>query len=188
MTVAESGAPPRHPHLQLIFGALSASRTHLEQVVAASDDAALARRPTPDEWSGLEILEHLVRTEDGISRMVRKLVRDALAAGLPDDPQHDGAALVASLAPFGIEAAATRVQAPTPLVPAGGASREVLLAGLGEARGRLLEWLRAGDGRALGTLVWPHPLFGPMTVYQWGLFVAQHEERHVRQLERTLAR
>jgi hypothetical protein len=33
----------------------------------------------------------------------------------------------------------------------------------------------------------PHPVLHDLDMYQWALFVAQHEERHRRQMERTLA-
>jgi DNA repair protein RecO (recombination protein O) len=33
---------------------------------------------------------------------------------------------------------------------------------------------------------YPHPAFGPLNLYEWLAFVALHEERHRRQIERVL--
>ena len=33
----------------------------------------------------------------------------------------------------------------------------------------------------------PHPVLQDIDMYQWALFVPQHEERHRKQMERTIA-
>jgi hypothetical protein len=44
-----------------------------------------------------------------------------------------------------------------------------------------------GDGLALGTLTHPHPIFGPLTLYQWIATTAGHEGRHTAQIREIAA-
>jgi hypothetical protein len=43
------------------------------------------------------------------------------------------------------------------------------------------------SGRALGQATAPHAIFGPLDGYQWALFVALHQRRHLVQISTTLA-
>jgi hypothetical protein len=175
-----------HPRIAFLLEELSASRRALRALVDPIDDARLSQLPPDGGWSPLQILDHLVRVEDGISRMVRKLVRDALTAGLPEETAYETESIAAALAPFDVVGASRTIIAPAALRPATDAQRERALESLDETRARLTEWLRAGNGKAIGSLVAPHPIFGPMNLYQWGLFTAQHERRHTRQIARVL--
>jgi hypothetical protein len=38
------------------------------------------------------------------------------------------------------------------------------------------------DGLALGALRWAHPALGELDLYQYILFIGQHEARHARQI------
>jgi hypothetical protein len=63
---------------------------------------------------------------------------------------------------------------------------EQAIAALEGSRRALHDALRDADGMNLGALKRQHPVFGELTLYQWALFVGQHEERHTRQIQRTL--
>jgi hypothetical protein len=170
MTDPVTAAPALHPRVALVLDELAAARSALRVLVDPLDDVRLSQ-PAPE----------------GISRMIRKLVRDALAQGLAVETESETASILASLVPMDVEAASRKVVAPPTLVPVAQPVRADVLAALDESRARLVEWVRVGNGLALGTLGWPHPFFGPLTVYQWGVFVAQHERRHARQIARALA-
>jgi len=47
--------------------------------------------------------------------------------------------------------------------------------------------MESGDGLALGEIRHTHPRFGELDLYQWCLFVAEHEKRHVTQLRGVVA-
>ena len=51
-------------------------------------------------------------------------------------------------------------------------------------REALLDAIGEGDGLDLSSVRMAHPRLGELDAYQWILFVAHHETRHVRQLER----
>jgi hypothetical protein len=42
------------------------------------------------------------------------------------------------------------------------------------------------DGVALGEIKHNHAILGELDLYQWLIFVGQHEGRHRKQIERTL--
>ncbi len=42
--------------------------------------------------------------------------------------------------------------------------------------------MREADGLALGNFSYPHPMFGPLDLYQWLVFVGLHESRHACQI------
>src|SRR5215211_1363491 len=56
------------------------------------------------------------------------------------------------------------------------------LVALDESRQQLLHAIGTGEGLALTGMVYPHPLVGMLNLYQWILFVGQHEGRHSEQI------
>jgi len=42
------------------------------------------------------------------------------------------------------------------------------------------------DGLSLGEIKHNHPILGELDLYQWLIFLGQHESRHRKQIERTL--
>jgi hypothetical protein len=65
--------------------------------------------------------------------------------------------------------------------PTGGWSRARTLEALRTSRAELSEAIRVADGLALGTVRFQHTRFGELDLYQWILFIGQHEERHLAQ-------
>jgi hypothetical protein len=44
----------------------------------------------------------------------------------------------------------------------------------------------SASGLSLGEIKHTHPILGELDLYQWLIFVGQHEGRHKKQIERTL--
>jgi hypothetical protein len=51
-----------------------------------------------------------------------------------------------------------------------------------QTRTRLIDFVKSCDGLALAQVSMPHPVFGPMNLYQWLLFAAGHHARHAAQI------
>jgi hypothetical protein len=64
---------------------------------------------------------------------------------------------------------------------------EESLTSLAQSRKELRSILIDNCDVDLSAIKRPHPLLRELDMYQWALFVAQHEVRHRRQMERTLA-
>lgn len=134
-------------------------------------------RPGAGSWSVAEVVEHLLRTEIGSSKMARKLIRgDYRAQGLPV-----GATLYTvdlDRYPFG------RLEAPPQLVPGPVRERAELEEELSAAHGRFraeLERFRGDDPEALRS---PDPATGIwFTLGGWVKVQAWHEAHHIGQIQ-----
>jgi len=60
------------------------------------------------------------------------------------------------------------------------------LEGLESSREALRAAAGAASGLSLGEIKHTHPILGELDLYQWLIFVGQHEGRHKKQIERTL--
>jgi len=58
---------------------------------------------------------------------------------------------------------------------------------LEQTRAALRAGVMPGDGLALGDVIQPHPVLGPINIYQWLLFVGSHETRHTGQVREIAA-
>jgi hypothetical protein len=129
------------------------------------------------------VVEHLAIVEDGTGRLVSKLIKQA-----DGTTEGETTPVTSSLDPFRVwDPSARPIEAPPMVQPTSTASLAEARAAQATARERLMAAFAAGSGRALGSVKHPHPLLGPLDVYQWGLFVAHHQRRHCTQIRDILA-
>jgi uncharacterized damage-inducible protein DinB len=169
-----------HPRLEELMAYAETQRDGLLAAVAAVPESLRERRPGSDAWSVAEVLEHLHIVEAGIARLIGRKLEKARAAGL--GPETETGSLVRSLDRFALLERGTSMTAPEFVQPRGALTAAAAATALAESRRALREALAAGDGLALGTVSAPHVLLGPLTLYQWVLFVGQHEHRHTIQI------
>lgn len=163
-----------------IFDSLDATRRRLLGAIEELTEEQAAHRASPERWSAAEIVEHLSITEEQSVRLFRKLL------GRAGDVSCAGA--VAVFEPVSIDehverSRAEKYEAPDVVRPKGDATLADSLARLAASRAalhELRERIEAIDCRAL---IFPHPLFGPLDLYEWLAFIGAHEERHLAQLE-----
>ena len=169
-----------HPRLAELIE--YAGRQRAELLSAVEDVPASGRelKVEVSAWSVAEILEHLYRVETGIARLLKRSVERARADGVP--LEHDDSSLLTSLDAFRLPDRSYAVAAPEPVLPRGELTAAAALAALAESRRALTDAAYAATGLALGTIAFPHPLMGSLTLYQWILFVGQHELRHAGQI------
>jgi len=169
-----------HPRIAELIEYLNRTRAALEESAAALSPAERARRPAPESWSPAEILDHLARVEGSIVKLLARLLAQAADAGL--GPEESTASVLGRLDRYRVESGVPRAQASERARPSPDADADRALDALRAARAELHRVLRAADGLAVGTLAAPHPVVGELDFYGWVLFIAQHEERHRRQL------
>ena len=172
-----------HPRLAELLDYASIQRTLLGDAVSAVPEPLRNRRPAADVWSVAEVLEHLHRTESGVALLVTARLAEARQAGLAQE--RETGSLLGSLDRFGIAEGRRRVPAPRLVHPTGALDWVLALDRLAASREALRHAVAAGDGLALGEVVHPHPLLGSLSLYQWILFVGQHEARHAAQIRRA---
>lgn len=169
-----------HPRISEIIEVLEHAHRDLVEVITAIPEA---RRDAPGDggrWSVAEHLEHLAMVEDGAGRVMSKLIKEVAAR---DERETETSSLLASLDRYQVWTAATRkIVAPEMVQPREGLTAADALARLTTARTRMIGALQKASGLALATVTFPHPVVGPLNVYQWGLMAAQHERRHLEQI------
>lgn len=169
-----------HPRLAELFAYAAVQR---RAVLDAVDSVPAERRdrcPAEGVWSVAETLEHLCRTESGIASLISARLGRALTEGLEAETEVDS--VLGSLDRYALPYTSRRVQAPEAVRPVAGWGWSEGLRRLGESRQALERAAAPGDGRALGRVRHPHPALGPLDLYQWILFVGQHEARHAAQM------
>jgi uncharacterized damage-inducible protein DinB len=181
-TANEPSPPAPHARLAELLDELDAARRDLHAVVDALPAAVRDAGPQGSEWSVAQVLEHLARVEDGVGRLLTKLVRQARAAGAVET---EGSSVRHTLDRFRVAEPLRRIEAPEMVQPSEGLNVESALERLTAVRARLRTGLvQEASGVALATVSAPHPAIGMLDGYQWILMVAQHERRHIGQIRR----
>ncbi|GAB1344175.1 DinB family protein [Gemmatimonas sp.] len=171
-----------HPRIREVITALDDAQHEMERVCATISPEQESRR-VGDGWTVAQVVEHMAIVEDGAGRIVNGIAKQV--AGLAET---DESSVAPSLARYRVpDPSARKVVAPEVVHPTGGASVAESLARMQHSRSRLVALLESVSGTALGAASFPHPIFGPLDGYQWGLLAAQHQLRHLVQLRHILA-
>lgn len=173
-----------NPRLAEVLAETDRIRGELLALIGPLSDSQWALRDGADRWSVGEVVSHLQVVEDGSVRALFRAFRNARDAGLGQETSTES--LVHSLDRFNITEPVRRLDAP-PMVQPKPAERAEVMSQLARSREGMHTWAAEASGYALGEVTWPHPAVGPLNLYQWVLFIGQHEARHVGQIRRILA-
>jgi uncharacterized damage-inducible protein DinB len=169
-----------HPRIAELLDYAQVQRVALFDAVSFIPEPLRDRRVEADTWSAAEVLEHLHRVENGITRLLNRSLERAKADGL--ESESEVGSVMASLDALRVTDRSRRIIAPEPVMPQGELTAAQGMAALTESRQALISALQEADGLALGRVTRTHPTLGPLNLYQWVLFVGQHEARHAGQL------
>ena len=169
-----------------IFEKIDKTRERLYNRVEGLSPAQEKFRPTPDAWSIAEIVEHLGVMENRLSGLMKMMLKKAESASSEAGKGSQG------FRPFSLDQHIERslkekYVAPETVRPSGNITVEESLAGLRSSRAALHELRPKLESIDLSTMTYPHPVFGPLDLYQWLAFIGVHEDRHLRQIESVLA-
>ena len=162
-----------------------AARAALLEVAATIPAERFAERPRPERWSAAELLEHLARVESGCARVIAKRAAGARQSGIA--AEVDESSMLGALDGRHVTDRSRTLVAPEIVAPAGGFTREAALDALATSRADFMRAVSDADGLALGEIRHTHVVLGELDLYQWILFVGQHERRHLPQLEEIAA-
>ena len=140
--------------------------------------ARQAQRPTPERWSVVEIVEHVVRIDLGVAKILALKGAEPLTA----TSEQLAAARMTPERIGWVRSREQRVEAPERVRPTGTLSPEAALAQLASARTALKAAYLAADAAVLDGAVHPHPLIGPVTLRGWIVLTAHHDARHAQQV------
>ena len=173
-----------HARLAEAMDYVEEKRKELLQSFAGVHRDRLTRRPSTDGWSVAEILDHLTMVESGIVRLITKRVGRAREAGLGEERSTES--VLASFDQHRAKLETMKMQSPETVRPRANVDLKEALEGLETSRESLRAAVMTANGLSLGEIKHTHPLLGELDLYQWLIFVGQHELRHKKQIERTL--
>jgi hypothetical protein len=162
-----------------------AARAALIEVVATIPAERFAERPVPERWSAAELLEHLARVESGCARVIAKRAAGARQSGIATEGQESS--MLGALDGRRVTDRSHKLVAPEIVAPAGGLAREAAFDALEKSRAEFMRAVSEANGLALAEIRHTHVVLGEIDLYQWILFVGQHERRHLAQLEEIAA-
>lgn len=174
------------PKLVELFRYMDMTRDALEVTVRDINSAFAEMKPRDGSWSAAQILAHLAIVETRVVKMVRNSIDAARADGTVG-PDSSDARIVGTLDHFQVTEPVVKTSAAATTTPDGPRRIEESLSSLEVSRRELKEILIANAGIDLHSIKRPHPLFRDLDMYQWALFAAEHEERHRKQIEKTIA-
>jgi uncharacterized damage-inducible protein DinB len=164
---------------------IDAQRRGLLAAAAAVPKDRWMEAPAPGKWSVSEVLEHLRKGEEGVVRLVFKLGKEARRSGTARE-ETDTSSMLRSLDHMlggrGVMDRTERREAPDMVRPAGPVEPQTVIDGLTRTREDLHKAAALVDGLALEDLRWTHAALGELNLYQYMLFIGQHEARHTHQI------
>jgi hypothetical protein len=140
-----------------IVAKVRAAMADLRAAAAAVPPARFGERPAPEEWSGNEVMAHVVAADGYFGGGIQRLL-----AGQPPPPRPRSR---------GVEGA--------PLLPA-----EAWFERLAAQREVLFAAVQAADPAAAVDQRIEHPMFGPLTWQEALLFTRLHDLDHAGQLQK----
>ena len=182
VTTAKPGVPEK---LAELLAYMDSTRAALVACAREMNPTFARIRPRQDVWSAADNLEHLALVEQFVVEMIGKSIARGRAEGV--GPDQSGESFIRSLDQWRVPEPLMKVIAPERITPDNSKSVEESLQSLEHSRQRLRATLVENTDVDLSAIKRPHPLLKDLDMYQWALFVAQHEERHRRQMERSLA-
>lgn len=169
-----------HPRSEEVLNYLDARRKELRDAIDSIPLSARNTEPTANQWSVAQVLDHLTIVDKRVAAGVGKWIADARGTGLAQETETTSVA--GTIPNEKITDRSRKVEAPEEIRPRTDVDAETAWAELEQARAKLLAAFLTGDGLALGQVVQPHPVLGPINIYQWMLFCASHEARHTLQI------
>ena len=144
----------------------------------------LCQRATAEGWSVAEILDHLRMVEAGVARLITKRVAQAREAGLGEEKSTEP--VLPSFDQHSARLENAVMQSPATVVPRMNVDINEAVEGLESSREALRAAAVSANGLSIGEIKHTHAILGELDLYQWLIFVGQHEGRHRKQIERTL--
>ena len=168
-----------------LFEYMDATRASLLSCARDMNQSFAAIRPREGEWSAAENLAHLALVEANVAMLMEKTIAAAREQGIGPDTSDDS--FMSSLDKWRVPEPHTKLTAPARIIPETNKEVSESIAALEQSRARLKSIILENADVDLTVIKRPHPVVGELDMYQWGLFVAQHEDRHRKQMERALA-
>jgi hypothetical protein len=173
-----------HARLAEAMDYVEEKRKELLESFSGTPEDRLHFRVSENSWTVAQILEHLRLVESGVARLIAKRVDQARETGLGEERSTES--VMPSFDSHRERLERAVLQSPEPVRPRGDVDYREALAGLNSSREVLRASAASANGLALSEIKHTHPILGELDLYQWLIFLGAHEERHRKQIDRTL--
>ena len=172
-----------HPRTRELLDYLDAQRAILRAAFDEVPPDARERPPAPGQWSTAAVVEHLAIVDGRIAHLLTSKIAKAREEGL--GPETSADPILPTLGIDRVLDRTMRAEAPEMLHPSG-LDANAAWSALERSTAALRDAIAACDGLALSTLMHPHPLLGPLSLYHWIAFTGAHEARHAAQIRESM--
>jgi len=160
----------------LALNHLKSTRTALMDAVTGLSEAQLAHKPSPETWSVVECVEHLVKSENGIWQQLQGALEDESDPSGRTEMEVSDQQILSS-----VPKRDRKVSTIPPLEPTNQVDgAKELLSEFNSARNRHIKFLKSTN-EDLRNRYYQSP-YGKADVYQMLLFLSTHTERHINQI------
>ncbi|MDW3647322.1 MAG: DinB family protein [Bacteroidia bacterium] len=155
---------------------LNESSTSVLQALEAIPAELFTKKPSPDNWSAADVMEHLLKVEsliiDNLAKIGPDPINSAMVVTLSDEEVLKKASDIEE-----------RSQAREGSLPSGlFKKKEEAIEAFKERRSQSQKFIEETDAN-LASFSFPHPRMGLMSGGNWLVFVSGHSLKHVPQLE-----
>ena len=165
--------------MQRTLKRLDSTHEKLIATVTPLSAQVFSQRPSENEWSVSEILQHLYLVEE---RVIKELEKELAGA-----PQRLG--LLRRLVPTAIVSSRMiKVKSPRAVAPTETPEKEKGLADYNQTRTRLKSLCATHGRQRLQQTVFTHPFLGKISGVAAVSFLGYHEQRHLKQIHEVLGR
>lgn len=159
-------------------------RQELKDTVGNLTAEQTGRRDRGGKWSVAEVVEHVSLVDEGITKICAKLLGKAKSESRVADGKVN---LSEDFLEKLIEIADRKVEAPAFVRPVSGRTIAESFARMDESQ-KIMDEIRPLFESFDGTAdKFPHPLLGKISAHEWLALRADHEARHIKQIETILA-
>lgn len=174
------------PRIQEVLSYLDAQYDALRDAFESVPSDKRSVSPTPGAWSPAGVIEHLAIVEGSIGRLITQRVAAGRDSGIGAETDHSS--VIESFAHAEtVRDRARKIVSGERSRPTQQLAPDAAWTAFDDAHAGLRSAVAAADGLALGEIVHPHPVFGPLNIYHWVAFVAGHEGRHAEQIREAAA-
>lgn len=163
--------------MKRILKRLDSVHEKLLRTVTPLDPKQFSQRPTENEWSVGDIVQHLSLVEERVVKDLEKAVER--------EPQR--VRFVKRLLPTSIVSSRLlKVKSPKAVAPMAPTEKDDAIEALQTARAKLKAFCDAHDVNRFRTLVFKHPFLGEIDGVATISFISYHERRHYKQIREVL--
>jgi hypothetical protein len=173
-----------HPRTTELLGYLDSQYESLRVTFESVPAEQRTQRPSTTAWSVDDVIAHLAILEHRLAGIFDAALIEARTQGLRTET--DMSPVLPTIDVTSVLDRRHKIVAPDRVDPRH-TGDHLGWSDFESARGSIKKVLLEHDGFALGEVSRPHPVFGPLNLYNWFAFVAAHGTRHAEQIREIVA-